>query len=622
MDVLVALARRGGEPASKDELIDEVWQGRAVSDDALTVTIYELRKLLGDNARSPIFIETIPGRGYRWLPPVEWRAAIEPAPSQVDPGASDDAVQNATTRRGGGAQIRRRPLVGSRFAMGWLAAILVGASLAAIWIGVGDPRSRSNEMASPTPLDEDSTLAVLPLSDESPGHRDGDRTFADGLTDSLIHELARASPIRVMSRTSARRFAGSTRPLPEIADRLGADLLIEGAVIRESEIVRIEIRLIDGRDDHHLWAQSFDVAIERALDVQTEIAAAVAREIRSVLGASGAELRLGVPAPAAGPMPENALDAYLRGLDQLRRMTRPGLDRALSEFRHAVELAPEHATIWARLSETHSLRFEYGLGSYADEIELARSTAERALALDPGSPSALHSLGLYRLIIDLDLSAAEASLRRSLASDPMHSPSWQTLTWVSLAHLRFEEARSAGRRALQANPESEFARLAYGTALWVDGDADAADRFFAEHSDSETLLGRLMLRNRLRILIQQQRPADAWAVLRQSAEIPPTALPRYEALWSDGGLDAVLRELLAQAEAEGREDFDVILLQVWLGELDRALDLVERLVAAHHPDTVILNYFPSLQPLHGHPRFEAVLDTVGLPSLGSTDAET
>ncbi len=603
MDLLVALVRRRGEPASKDDLIAEVWQGRSVSDDALTAAIYELRKALGDRARSPSFIETIPGRGYRWLPAVEWLASGErsvvSSPLAADPGPEAPAGHPETPRRS--------------FRFDSVPALLLGLALVGL-VAVGLAVARwMVDKPEAVALDSTSAVAVLPFSDYSPNREAGDRTFADGMTDSFILELARASPIRVLSRTSAMRFGDSREPLPEIARQLGADLLIEGMVLREGKQLRIGLQLIDGRADHHLWAYSSEVGVERALDVQVELAAATASEIRKLLGGRGGEIRPANLGPASGPMPEPALDAYLRGLDELRQVTTAGLERAVPAFREAVAMAPGHSVVWARLSEAHTLRFEFGLGDADQEMELARSTADRALALDPGSPIALHSRGLYQYAVGWDLEAAEETLRRSLASDPMYAPSWQTLTWLLMARLRSSEAVAAARRAVQADPRSEFAHLALGTALWVDGESEAAERWFAEHSDADTLLGQLMAHKRLRIFLWANRPTDAWTALRGLSSFPSEDAARLESLWLEGRSEAVLRELLDRDESEGKRDFSVILSHVWVADFEGALDHLEALVETRHPDSLLLNFYPTLQPLHGHPRFEALLEKVGLP---------
>ncbi len=603
MNVLVALARREGELATKAELFAEVWSGRSVSDDVLTVAIYELRKLLGDRARSPRFIETIPGRGYRWIPTVEWLEA-----GGIRGAADTERADPATSsRQTGSSPSGRRWLRGARWAVvTWVLVILGIAGGAAWWFWA--------RAASPSPLLEASaTIAVLPFADYSLSYRPGERRFVDGMTDTLILELARISPIPVLSRTSAMHLTEGRESLPELAQQLGADLLIEGMVVREGRRVRIGVQLIDGRNDHHLWAETFEVELERALDVQAEIAAATAREIFERLPAAARGLHSVDPRPAAGPMPEVALDAYLRGLEAMRQISVSGLDSAVPAFREANELAPGHAAIWARLSETHTLRSEFGVGPFQQEVELARSTAERALALDPGSPAALHSMGLYELIIGWNLESAEDYLRRSLASDSMHAPSWQTLCWVLLAQQRPSEALAAGRRAALAAPHSELATLAVAIALWVDGQAEEASRILDEGAHRNGLLHRTMAQTRLWILIEERRSAEAWDLLRGGTDIPPGEVESFDALWAEGGLDAVLAELLARAESAGSRGFSVTLGRVWAGDLEGALDLLEVLAELHNPYAVSFNYHPSLRPLHGLPRFEALLDSLGMP---------
>jgi TolB-like protein/Flp pilus assembly protein TadD len=221
LQVLAALLRRPGELVTREELRDEIWSADTFVDfdHSLHNAIARIRGVLGDSATSPRYIETLPRRGYRFIPAVEevgLRNTNSPFPAR---STSDPSRIQA--------------------------------------------------------------IAVLPLEDTS--GKEGEEYFAESMTEALITSLAKIKGLRVISRTSAMQYKGARKSLPQIARELNVDAVIEGSVLRSGERVRITAQLIHAASDQHLWAESYERDFRDVLAIQSDIAQKVANEVRIAL---------------------------------------------------------------------------------------------------------------------------------------------------------------------------------------------------------------------------------------------------------------------------------------------------------------------------------------------------
>jgi len=233
MAVLVYLAGRAGETVAKEQIIDSLWEEKFISDEVLTVAIHELRKALGDEARNPRFIKTIPKVGYKLIATVS-----EVADSQTE-------IRKEAEKEAASARPRNRS---------WTIAAAVGSSVLVVLITLlifESWKGRATKGAR-----QINSVAVLPLENLS---NDADQGFfADGMTDALITDLARVGSAKVISRTSVMKYKEARKPLPEIARELNVDAIVEGTVLRSGDQVRINVQLIDALTDQHLWAEKFE----------------------------------------------------------------------------------------------------------------------------------------------------------------------------------------------------------------------------------------------------------------------------------------------------------------------------------------------------------------------------
>lgn len=235
------------------------------------------------------------------------------------------------------------------------------------------------------------SLAVLPMQDFSGGT--GDEYFTAGMQEELIAQLSQIAGLRVVSRTSVQRYAGTNASIPRIGRELHVDAVIEGSVRRSADQVRITVQLIHAASDTHLWTQQYDRPLENVLALQSEVALEIARQIQAEVSPEETTALQHVAARAVDPQ---AQDAYLRGRYEAQKGTPEGLRAAKDLFESAVEEDSSFAPALAQLAGT---RFLLGLADTtlsSEEAAAAQQEAERAVALDTTSQEAWEVLSLIR----------------------------------------------------------------------------------------------------------------------------------------------------------------------------------------------------------------------------------
>jgi serine/threonine-protein kinase len=426
MDLLVFLAQRAGELASKQEILDEVWPEEFVAESALTRCIAELRQALGDEAAQPRYIETVPKRGYRLI------AAVTPAEPEASP---------PTELRARGFRPRWSHALAVTIAA--VIALLVVLPPEGIW-----QRITTQEPPAPERLPR---IVVLPFKNLGLPE---DEDFVDGMTSELISRLSVVSGLEVISTTSSMYYKGAVKKLSEIGDELGADYALEGEVRWERpgagpDRVRITPQLIRVADDTHVWSDLYDRDIERIFEVQSDIAHQVVANIHVTL------LEPEQRAIEARPTDNmDAYTAYLRGLDNVEG---PGTDEgklAIAMFERAVELDPEFALAYAALSHRHMDVYARRGDLDPERMALAKRAADRALELDPDLPEAHHALAAFYAVSG-ESERAVAEFRQALALRPNDVTELMAMSEVQWRRGQWQEAVDLKKRALELDPRND-----------------------------------------------------------------------------------------------------------------------------------------------------------------------
>lgn len=332
--LLVALMRRPMRLVTKAELIEEVWDGLAVSDSVLTTAVKELRQTLGDNARRPVWIKTEHGRGYRFIAPV---STIDPA-AALQSGAFDVAarpVPAAVPDQGGPAS----DLAGNKPGLRRLApaalaasALILTAILATILLQPSGARQVNR------------SVAVIGFENLSPG-ADID-WFAAGLAEEVTNALTRMPDLRVASRRASEAATASGGAPADIGRALGVAHLLEGAVRVEDETLRVTVSLIAAQDGVQIWSQRYDRPLGSILDIQADISTHVARLLDTSLNPDALAAMV-----TAGTDSIAAYEAYLRGQAAMREFSRTG---APQDWGRAGELMARARSIDPDFADAHA----------------------------------------------------------------------------------------------------------------------------------------------------------------------------------------------------------------------------------------------------------------------------
>lgn len=289
------------------------------------------------------------------------------------------------------------------------------------------------------------SLAVLPLENLS-----GDTAqdyLADGITEALIGRLSTIQGLRVISRTSSMQFKGPRSSVPEIARKLNVRAVVEGSVIRSGDRIRITAQLIQGDTDVHLWSGTFDREWRDVLELQSEVAQSIARQIE--VAVTGQERNRLAAVRAVSPQ---VYESYLKGRFELHKNTRPGLEEALRQFQAALDVDATFAPAYAGLAATH-----LGLGNIFfgeppyESVPKVLAAAGKALELDPQLTEAHVLLG-QTLERDWRWPEAEAEYKRAIELSPSDAGAHAGFAHWLLCQGRTEEALSWARRAQELDP--------------------------------------------------------------------------------------------------------------------------------------------------------------------------
>ncbi len=459
MQVLEALASNPGQVVEREALLNDIWDGRAFSDEPLTRCIAALRHALDDDPHDPEYIQTIPKRGYRLVCPVE---SLQQATDDADIGFGEPSVM----RKEGMLTGRRRIALPA-----FLSLIFVAAVVVVYRSMLSSPVESPQLTAEGTTQTEPSiySIAVLPFRNRSAVAEDA--FFVDGIHGDILTQLARLSSLdKVISRTSVERYRETTKPIPQIGHELGVATILEGDVQRAGDRVRINAQLIDAATDDHLWVGTYErqLAVENLFAIQSEISREIVGALQLVLTDEENE-RL-------ESMPTISLEAhseFVLGHRDMAERTAEALYWAQAHFEKALELDPDYALAYVGLADSLALQVAYADLNFADSLSPRQAAIDRALALNPRSGEAYASLALLRMREFKDEEAEEYYLKAIELS-----PNYATAHFWYSIYLRdsgrYEESLVHLRKAIELDPMAPILTENLGRMLWNLGRVEEA----------------------------------------------------------------------------------------------------------------------------------------------------
>ena len=405
MDLLILLVERPGQLVTRADIVARLWGPDVFVDVEMGVNtaISKVRQALRDAPDAPRFLETVSGRGYRFIAPVDG------TPPTAPPATLPAVVPVPATIAGPAHPAPRRP---PAIAVAAIAALLVviAAGVLAVW--------RARATNRPTVV----ALAVLPFVHLG---RDAERDYlAAGLTDETSASLARIDPVHLAVKGRTQPYRNTTKTAAQIGQELSVDYLVESSIRTEGSRVRVTVSLLRVQDQAHVWSQLFD------RESPADLAAAGAQRGHRRAGPADALAR----ESARRPDPPDRERLRLRRLParaiQQRRRTADGNRQAVALLRQAIALDPTYALAWSDLSVVYAASTINGDAPPAAVAGPAHEAGRQAVAIDASLPEAQIAHGYERWLLGWDWPAAETALRRAVELDPSNGAGHRTLGHV------------------------------------------------------------------------------------------------------------------------------------------------------------------------------------------------
>jgi TolB-like protein/Tfp pilus assembly protein PilF len=458
------------------------------------------------------------------------------------------------------------------------------------------------------------SLAVLPLQNLS-GDPNQDY-FADGMTEELITSLARIRDLGVTSRTSVMGYKGTKKRLPEIARELGVDAVVEGSVSRAEGKVRVSAQLIEAASDKHIWAQTYERDLRDVLSLEGEVSQAIARAVRVEL-TPAEEARLA----AARPVHPAAYEAYVRGRHLWNKRDKESLKHAIREFQAAIDADPLYARAYAGMADCYAQLGYNAFEPPGDAFPKAKAAASKAIDLDPALGEAHASLGYVKMYYDWDFPGAEREYQEAIRLNPSYGEAHQWYGYLLTCMERpMQEAVGQATAAQKLDPLSTTGYTDLALILFYYGRTDEAlkNAKTALEIDPKLALGYFWLG---RIYTVEKRFSEAEAALTKTEKLwtwTPTMAARGVLYASWGKLDEA-KKVLSEFDAmtkrgEYASPYAVASVLVWLGEKERAIEILEQAYRERSNWLLWLRRDPRWGPLRDDPRFKELTRRVGLPS--------
>jgi TolB-like protein/DNA-binding winged helix-turn-helix (wHTH) protein/Tfp pilus assembly protein PilF len=457
-------------------------------------------------------------------------------------------------------------------------------------------------------------LVVLPFENLNPGEKYD--YFSDGLTEEMITELARLSPehLGVIARTSAMHFKSTTRTIAQIGGDLAVSHVLEGSVRRMGERVRITAQLIRVSDQAHLWAQNYDRDLHDLLDVQAEVARAVAREIQIKL--TPHERRRVDPAMMRSIKPQ-AHELYLRGRHFWYRRTEEGIRKSIECFEEALQHDPSFAAAYDGISDAHTMLACRGMTPAVESFHKAKAAARQAVRLQPELGEGYASLAHVRLH-DWDWVGLESDFRQAIELYPGYAIAHYWYAEYLMAMGRTREAVVRVEHASGLDPLNSVVNASVGMIRYLAHDYDEALvalrrglEIDPTHHVSHLRLGLVCLQKGL---ANEGVDAMRQAVTHSGGSTEALA-GLAQAHGASGDWRAMERIVKEFGEAGDRyvSPYNIARIYGAINETQRALEWLERAYREHNPDLIELTREPSFAGLHSNAKFRELAQRIGWP---------
>ena len=593
---LKLLLSRPNEVITREEFRQALWPGDVFVDFDLGTrsAIKRLREALGDSAENPIFVETIDRRGYRWIAPTH----IEPPLEAVVADPEEEDLSGLTPE----------PASAGRWhwvARNWKITALVAA--AAFALG-----ALSLSLFNRRP-DADS-IAVLPFTNAN-GDANTDY-LSDGITESLIGNLAYVPQLRVKSRNSVFRYRGKDIDAQKAGRELGVTALVSGRVTSHGDGIEVSAELIDVHDNTELWEHHYSGKSADIIALQEQIAGDIAEKVHSKLSSSEKQqvIRQGTRNP-------EAYELYLKGRYAWNNRTSSELEKAVSYFNQAIAKDPGYAQAYSGLADVYSVLPNYG-GNQNEDFPKSNNAARKALELDPTLAHPHAVLGSNEMQYDWDFAAGEAEFKKSFELDPNDATARQ---WyaddIGMIGGREQEAIAEVNHARELDPQSPvITRVAGGIRVWAhqyDEAIEICGKLVNDNPDfgiaHDCLAYAYWGKRMYPQVIEQWKICGKLSNNRSDVELGNVMERGFRSAGWRGAITNAIEFRLAQRKNGYASALAIARFYADLGDKEQAFHWLDIAYSEHDWLLIGLNTYFQFDPLRSDPRFAELVRKVGLP---------
>jgi TolB-like protein/DNA-binding winged helix-turn-helix (wHTH) protein len=594
-DVLRYLVENPGRLVTQDEVLEKLWPETYVNPEVFRKYILDIRKILGDRPDKPEFIETVTKRGYRFIAPV-----IDDERTTLPPDLTTQK-QRVALEPAAPTQIKTfRTQYFQRLAIIPILGVVVATAMAGHFWFVRGKAALSSSNAN--------SIAVLPFADMSPAK--DQEYFSDGLSEQLIHDLAKVPRLKVVGRSSAFQFKGENVDLREVGRKLGVANVLEGSVRREGKHLRITAELVKADDGFQLWSQTYDREIADIFAVQDEIARAATDALQvKLLGTNGQP----IPPDLRSANPE-AYQAYLQANYFLGRgHNKEDLSKALAYADQAIKLDKRYAPAWALRAAVENRMAGFSLTDLTEGSRKARDDAGRAIELDPTWAPGYLAMARTQNDYDWDWNATNTSLSKATALEPGSAEVIRLRSYLFRELGDLDQAIKLYEQAIALDPLRPDYHLGLGYLRYVAGQYDEAQPALQKALDlnPQAALVHVTLG---KILIAKEKPEQALAEIQKE----PNEWSRlagqvlvYHALGRQQDSNAALAELVAKYSTDSA--FQIAEGYAFRGQTDESFDWLERAFKQRDGGLPDIKIDPLLKTLRHDPRYKELLKKMRLP---------
>ena len=580
MQVLLCLVDHAGEVVTKEQLIRTVWADTFVTDDVLTRSISELRKVFRDQSKEPRYIQTIPRSGYRLIAKIEKADAPHPKPKDTN----------------------KRVFVATAL------LISLGAIVAILLL------YKSRQRSAPVGSNAIGSIAVLPFVS---ANSDPDTDYiADGIAGNLIDRLSHLPNLKVSSYTAVFHYKDRQIDPRTIGPELGVEAVLTGRLVRRNDEITINLELVNAKDNSHIWGEQYDRKLSDLLALQREIPLDVAAKLRLTLtGESKARLT-----HAHTDNPE-AYQLYLRGRYAWEKWTPDGTKQAIQFFEEAIKKDPNYALAYAGLADADVSQPGLGLEGGIPQKEArrrARKSATKALSLDPQLAEAHAALAQVMLYDDWDFSGAEREFKRAIELNPNYAEGHHQYSHLLIMLGRFDESLAESKRFLELDPVSEapIGHLAYHylSARQYDQAIQQYKRDLQLYPDASPDT-HASLGNAYHQKGMFHEAVGKYLEAFRLNGYPADKIVELSKAFAKSGIKGFFKKLIEQLKSFPQTEQitgQIASIYAALDEKDQTFEWLEKAYAVRSPGLLQLKGF-GFDNLHTDPRYADLLRRVGLP---------